>query len=73
MCGIIGIVGNQPVAERVVDGLRRMEYRGYDSAGLCTVHEGRLVRRRAEGKLANLVRELAAHPAPGESPQSTVR
>jgi glucosamine--fructose-6-phosphate aminotransferase (isomerizing) len=65
MCGIIGIVGNQDVADRLVDGLRRMEYRGYDSAGVCTVHEGQLVRRRAEGKLGNLVIELARHPAPG--------
>ena len=65
MCGIIGIVGNQPVADRLIDGLRRMEYRGYDSAGICTLHEGQLVRRRAEGKLANLVREVAGNPAPG--------
>ncbi|WP_448598613.1 glutamine--fructose-6-phosphate transaminase (isomerizing) [Thermoleptolyngbya sp.] len=65
MCGIIGIVGSEPVAERLVDGLRRMEYRGYDSAGLCTLHAGALVRRRAEGKLANLARVLAAEPAPG--------
>lgn len=65
MCGIIGIVGNGPVADRLVDGLRRMEYRGYDSAGVCTVHGGELVRRRAEGKLANLVAELARDPAPG--------
>ena len=66
MCGIIGIVGAQPVAERLVEGLRRMEYRGYDSAGVCTMHDGGLVRRRAQGKLANLERELAASPAPGE-------
>ena len=65
MCGIIGIVGSGPVAERLVDGLRRMEYRGYDSAGVCTLHDGALVRRRAEGKLANLARVLAADPAPG--------
>ncbi|WP_095012887.1 glutamine--fructose-6-phosphate transaminase (isomerizing) [Tsuneonella mangrovi] len=65
MCGIIGIVGKDEVADRLVDGLRRMEYRGYDSAGVCTVHDGKLVRRRAEGKLANLVRELASSPAPG--------
>ena len=65
MCGIIGIVGKEQVAERLVDGLRRMEYRGYDSAGVCTVHNGELIRRRAPGKLVNLVRELAAHPAPG--------
>ncbi|HKT84512.1 MAG TPA: glutamine--fructose-6-phosphate transaminase (isomerizing) [Novosphingobium sp.] len=65
MCGIIGIVGKEEVAQRLVDGLRRMEYRGYDSAGICTVHDGMLVRRRAEGKLANLVRELALDPASG--------
>jgi glutamine---fructose-6-phosphate transaminase (isomerizing) len=65
MCGIIGIVGTAPVADRLVDGLRRMEYRGYDSAGVCTVEGGALIRRRAEGKLANLVRELAGNPAPG--------
>ncbi|CCA92935.1 glutamine--fructose-6-phosphate transaminase (isomerizing) [Novosphingobium sp. PP1Y] len=65
MCGIIGIVGKEEVAERLVDGLRRMEYRGYDSAGVCTVHDGQLIRRRAEGKLLNLVKELAVDPAPG--------
>ena len=65
MCGIIGIVSDSPVADRLVDGLRRMEYRGYDSAGVCTIHEGDLVRRRAEGKLANLVEELNRSPAPG--------
>ncbi len=65
MCGIIGIVSADPVADRLVDGLKRMEYRGYDSAGICTQAEGTLIRRRAEGKLANLVRELAEHPAPG--------
>lgn len=65
MCGIIGIVGKEEVASRLVDGLRRMEYRGYDSAGVCTVHEGQLIRRRAPGKLVNLVAELEAHPAPG--------
>ena len=65
MCGIIGIVGKEDVADRLVDGLRRMEYRGYDSAGVCTVLDGQLIRRRAEGKLINLVRELASNPAPG--------
>jgi glucosamine--fructose-6-phosphate aminotransferase (isomerizing) len=65
MCGIIGIVGKEDVADRLVDGLRRMEYRGYDSAGVCTVDEGQLVRRRAQGKLLNLVKELAVDPAPG--------
>ncbi|MGZ3197709.1 MAG: glutamine--fructose-6-phosphate transaminase (isomerizing), partial [Croceibacterium sp.] len=65
MCGIIGIVGSEPVAQRLIDGLRRMEYRGYDSAGLCTLYERRLIRRRAEGKLINLVIEVERHPAPG--------
>lgn len=65
MCGIIGIVGKEEVADRLVDGLRRMEYRGYDSAGVCTLHDGQLIRRRAPGKLVGLVRELARDPAPG--------
>ena len=65
MCGIIGIVGKDQVADRLVDGLRRMEYRGYDSAGVCTIHDGQLVRRRAPGKLSNLMIELARDPAPG--------
>ncbi|ANU08374.1 glutamine--fructose-6-phosphate transaminase (isomerizing) [Paraurantiacibacter namhicola] len=67
MCGIIGIVGNQPVAQRLLDGLRRMEYRGYDSAGICTLHGGELVRRRAEGKLANLAEVLDGIETPGET------
>jgi glucosamine--fructose-6-phosphate aminotransferase (isomerizing) len=65
MCGIIGIIGKDQVAERLVDGLKRMEYRGYDSAGVCTVQDGQLIRRRAEGKLGNLVKELAGNPAQG--------
>ncbi|AKQ42497.1 glucosamine--fructose-6-phosphate aminotransferase [Aurantiacibacter atlanticus] len=65
MCGIIGIVGQTSVASRLVDGLRRMEYRGYDSAGVCTLHNDEMIRRRAEGKLNNLVEELAGNPAPG--------
>ena len=66
MCGIIGIVGNEDVADRLVDGLKRLEYRGYDSAGVATVFDGAIERRRAEGKLANLVKELAAEPLPGQ-------
>ena len=66
MCGIIGIVGKEAVADRLVDGLKRMEYRGYDSAGICTVDGGELIRRRAEGKLANLVEVLAGNPASGD-------
>ncbi|ETI60944.1 glucosamine--fructose-6-phosphate aminotransferase [Sphingobium sp. C100] len=65
MCGIIGIIGKDDVAERLVDGLKRLEYRGYDSAGVATIHDGAIERRRAEGKLANLVKELVAEPLPG--------
>ncbi|RGP40842.1 Glutamine--fructose-6-phosphate transaminase (isomerizing) [Altererythrobacter insulae] len=65
MCGIIGIVGSEQVADRLVDGLRRMEYRGYDSAGICTIDSGELVRRRASGKLANLIKVLKQEPAAG--------
>ena len=67
MCGIIGIVGSRPVADRLVDGLRRMEYRGYDSAGVCTVADGQLIRRRAPGKLLNLVAVLNHDPAAGHT------
>ncbi len=65
MCGIIGIVGREDVADRLLDGLKRLEYRGYDSAGIATVHGGAIDRRRAEGKLGNLARVLAAEPLPG--------
>src|SRR4051812_37600356 len=65
MCGIVGIVGREDVAERLFDGLKRLGYRGYDSAGICTIDGGELVRRRAEGKLDNLARELAADPLHG--------
>ena len=65
MCGIVGIIGTRDVAERLLDGLRRLEYRGYDSAGIATDHDGRIERRRASGKLVNLATELAAHPLPG--------
>ena len=65
MCGIVGIVGKEDVAERLLDGLRRLEYRGYDSAGIATDVDGRIERRRASGKLINLARELAEHPLAG--------
>src|SRR3569833_1580207 len=65
MCGIVGIVGKSDVAQRLFDGLKRLEYRGYDSAGICTIENGEFVRRRAEGKLDNLARELQADPLPG--------
>lgn len=65
MCGIVGIVGNKPVAERLVDALKRLEYRGYDSAGVATINDGKLDRRRAEGKLFNLETKLAGEPLSG--------
>src|SRR5215210_3013763 len=65
MCGIIGIVGREEVADRLMQGLRRLEYRGYDSAGICTILDGALERRRAEGKLDNLAAELKANPLGG--------
>ena len=65
MCGIVGIAGKSEVAQRLFEGLQRLEYRGYDSAGICTIEDGKLERRRAEGKLQNLGRELAAHPLSG--------
>jgi glucosamine--fructose-6-phosphate aminotransferase (isomerizing) len=65
MCGIIGIVGKKEVSGRLLGGLKRLEYRGYDSAGICTLVDGALERRRAEGKLENLARELTEHPLSG--------
>jgi len=65
MCGIVGIVGKDQVAQRLFDGLKRLEYRGYDSAGICTIQDGQLERRRAEGKLDNLARELERNPLGG--------
>ncbi len=65
MCGIVGIVGHQPVSERLVDALKRLEYRGYDSAGVATIDGGALDRRRAEGKLVNLEARLKEEPLAG--------
>src|SRR3974390_441491 len=65
MCGVIGIVGREPVAPLMVDALKRLEYRGYDSAGVATLEQGRLTRRRAEGKLRNLEQRLAKSPLGG--------
>ena len=65
MCGIIGIIGREPVAGAMVEALKRLEYRGYDSAGVATLEGGRLERRRAEGKLRNLERRLAREPLGG--------
>ncbi|MCW2237287.1 glutamine--fructose-6-phosphate transaminase (isomerizing) [Azospirillum canadense] len=65
MCGIIGIIGTQDAAPRLVEGLRRLEYRGYDSAGVATLVNGGIDRRRAEGKLLNLDAKLRESPLPG--------
>ncbi|MCA6110666.1 glutamine--fructose-6-phosphate transaminase (isomerizing) [Bradyrhizobium cenepequi] len=67
MCGIIGILGQAPVAEQLVDSLKRLEYRGYDSAGVATLEGDDLVRRRAEGKLKNLEARLRAEPLQGHT------
>src|SRR5436190_10434196 len=65
MCGIVGILGREAVAGQLVDALRRLEYRGYDSAGVATVENGHLERRRAEGKLTNLEIKLDREPLSG--------
>jgi glucosamine--fructose-6-phosphate aminotransferase (isomerizing) len=67
MCGIVGILSGEDVAGRLLDGLKRLEYRGYDSAGIATDHDGAIERRRASGKLVNLANELAVHPLPGKT------
>jgi glucosamine--fructose-6-phosphate aminotransferase (isomerizing) len=65
MCGIVGIIGREPVAGHLVEALKRLEYRGYDSAGVATLDHGALGRRRAEGKLAALEKRLAKEPLAG--------
>src|SRR5262245_10638307 len=67
MCGIVGTHGREAVAVQLVDALKRLEYRGYDSAGIATLEDGRLTRRRAEGKLRNLEARLAHEPLAGTS------
>src|ERR1700685_2507314 len=65
MCGIIGIVGHEAAAPQLIDALKRLEYRGYDSAGVATLEHGQLTRRRAQGKLKNLEQRLASEPLLG--------
>ncbi len=65
MCGIIGIVGKEPVGDRLIEGLQRLEYRGYDSAGISTLIDGRIDRRRAQGKLVNLRKVVDSQPLQG--------
>ena len=65
MCGIIGIIAKDGVAQRLLEGLRRLEYRGYDSAGIATLVDGRIECRQAEGKLVNLARRPHHEPVQG--------
>src|SRR5580704_7998989 len=65
MCGIIGVIGREPAAPQLIDALKRLEYRGYDSAGVATLERGALTRRRAQGKLRNLEQRLASEPLTG--------
>lgn len=65
MCGIVGVLGNHEVSPQILDALKRLEYRGYDSAGIATVHRNQLDRRRAVGKLINLSDTLVHDPLPG--------
>ncbi len=65
MCGIVGIIGGEPVAPLLIEALKRLEYRGYDSAGVATLENGALARRRAEGKLKNLEKRLVREPLSG--------
>ncbi|TNJ42701.1 glutamine--fructose-6-phosphate transaminase (isomerizing) [Phaeobacter sp. B1627] len=67
MCGIVGVLGSHEVSPILVEALKRLEYRGYDSAGIATVNDGHLDRRRAVGKLINLSDELVHNPLPGKS------
>jgi len=67
MCGIVGVLGNHEVAPLLVEALKRLEYRGYDSAGIATIHQGRLDRRRAVGKLVNLSDLLVHQPLAGKA------
>ncbi|HHL42384.1 MAG TPA: glutamine--fructose-6-phosphate transaminase (isomerizing), partial [Hellea balneolensis] len=65
MCGIVGIIGKEPVTERLLTGLKRLEYRGYDSSGIAVLNQGELLRCRAEGKIAGLEARLSDTPLDG--------
>ena len=65
MCGIVGYLGPQQASPILLDGLRRLEYRGYDSAGLATIDHGRMTVRKKAGRIADLTHYLQTHPTPG--------
>src|SRR4051812_9295902 len=65
MCGIVGVIGRNNAADCLLDGLRRLEYRGYDSAGVATLVNGKIERRRAPGKIINLAKRLEKEPLAG--------
>ncbi|HTG80330.1 MAG TPA: glutamine--fructose-6-phosphate transaminase (isomerizing) [Geobacteraceae bacterium] len=65
MCGIVGYIGIREATPIILDGLKKLEYRGYDSAGICTIRDGQSAVRRSEGKLINLERQVAEHPLAG--------
>lgn len=65
MCGIVGIISNRQVTPLLIDGLKRLEYRGYDSAGVATLVDSKIERRRAKGKIVNLEKKIAENPLPG--------
>ena len=67
MCGIVGVLGDQDAAPLLLEALQRLEYRGYDSAGIATCHDGTLTRRRAAGKLINLSAHLECAPLQGRA------
>lgn len=67
MCGIVGMLAGEDVAPKILEGLKRLEYRGYDSAGIATLHEGHMVRRRTVGKLGVLIDSVKKDPVPGKA------
>ena len=67
MCGIVGYVGPQQAEGVVIEGLRRLEYRGYDSAGIALVHDGKIACEKRAGKLANLEKAIADRPLPAST------